>query len=88
MNAVGEWIVVENLEEDGIKKTDKGIFIPGADKANVGHFKVLSVGEHIENCEISNGDTIWALSHNVSYSSNFESEKIGIVKYANVMSKD
>lgn len=86
MKALKDYVVVENLDED-VSKTSGGIYIQNTEKPHVGHFKVLSVGK-IDNCELSIGDTVWALLSNVSTSSNFNNDKIGIIKYVNIMAKD
>lgn len=87
MKALKGFVVVECLDED-MSKSSGGIYIQQNEKPNVGHYKVISVSEKEENCEIKEGDTIWALSSNVSKSSNFNNDKLGIVKYNNVMSVD
>lgn len=86
MHALKDFVVVESLDSD-LSKTKNGIYIQNKSSPNVGHYKVLSVG-NVEKAEIKEGDTVWALVSNVSKSSNFEDENIGIVKYVNIMAVD
>ena len=87
MKALKGFVVLECLDEKDVTKTSSGIYIKQNEPPKVGHFKVLSVGE-VENCEIKVGDTVWVSYSVVSNSSNFENEKIGIVKYEYIMSVD
>ena len=91
MKALKGYVIVESIDIDETedKKTEGGIFIAPVgktEKPNVGHYKVISVGG--TETELKDGDTIWALTGVVSKSTNFENEKIGILKYEHVMSVD
>lgn len=87
MKALKGFVIVECLDQD-MNQTSGGIYIQQKEKPNVGHYKVVSVSDNEENSEIKVGDTIWALTVNVSKSSNFNNDNLGIVKYVNVMSVD
>lgn len=82
-----DFVIVESLDED-LSKTKGGIYVQQSTKPYVGHYKVLSVGNGIENCEIKVGDTIWSAVSNVSTSSNFGNDKVGVVKYTNIIARD
>lgn len=84
MQAMKGFVVVKALDKD-VEKTSGGIYVKQAERPNVGHYEVISA---YDGSGLNAGDKVWALISNVSKSSNFGDNTIGIVKYDNIMARD
>lgn len=85
LQPINENVVLDITEDNQEQKTQSGIYIPDTAKEKNNVAKVVAMA-NIENAEIQVGDTVLYKAFS-GVESEFESKKLLVVQYADILSK-